>query len=94
MAPRVWGRVVTNEAKGKGARPGPLFRYPESPGGSPQLLPNDHARLLIELLRPAGPELARRWLAALMLVPAEQRGAVVEAVERQIADEFATSSGG
>lgn len=41
--------------------------------------------MLIELLRPAGPELARRWLAALMLVDAEEREAMVEMVERQVA---------
>lgn len=41
--------------------------------------------MLIELLRPAGVELARRWLAALMLVDRDEREAMVEMVERQIA---------
>jgi len=41
--------------------------------------------MLIELLRPAGPEVARRWLAALMLVDSEEREAMVAMVERQIA---------
>lgn len=33
-------------------------------------------------------ELARRWLAALTLVPEPEREAIVEAVERQLAREF------
>lgn len=45
--------------------------------------------MLVELLRPAGPELARRWLAALLLVPEGERGAVVASVERRIVEEFA-----
>jgi len=49
--------------------------------------------MLTELLKPAGPELARRWLAALMLVPEPERAAVVEAVERQIVAEFAGRTG-
>lgn len=48
--------------------------------------------MLVELLRPTGPELARRWLAALMLVPPDQRAGVVEAVEEQIVREYAPSS--
>ncbi|MCC6230448.1 MAG: hypothetical protein IT432_14640 [Phycisphaerales bacterium] len=40
--------------------------------------------MLVELLRPATPELARRWLAALLLVPESERAGVVAAVERQI----------
>lgn len=44
--------------------------------------------MLTELLRPCGPELARRWLAALLLVPADQRESVVQAVEAQIVREF------
>lgn len=47
--------------------------------------------MLIELLRPAGPELARRWLAVLTLVPEHEREAVVRAVERQIHAEFGSS---
>ncbi len=61
------------------------------PAASPTLLPNDHVRMLVELLRPCGPELARRWLAALMLVPPDQRKGVVEAVEQQIVREYASS---
>ncbi|GMV27729.1 MAG: hypothetical protein AMXMBFR58_37600 [Phycisphaerae bacterium] len=48
------------------------------------LVPNDHLRLLVELLQPAGPELARRWLAALLLVHKSDREAVVRAVEQQL----------
>ncbi|USO00305.1 MAG: hypothetical protein H6810_06510 [Phycisphaeraceae bacterium] len=48
--------------------------------------------MLIELLKPAGPELARRWLAALLLVPESEREAVVDAVERQIVGEYASGS--
>lgn len=39
-------------------------------------------------MKPAGPELARRWLAVLTLVPEGDREAVVRAVERQIHAEF------
>ncbi|MEM0983080.1 MAG: hypothetical protein AAGI17_03915 [Planctomycetota bacterium] len=45
--------------------------------------------MMIELLRPVGPELARRWLATLLLVPEAEREAVVAAVERQMALEYA-----
>lgn len=44
--------------------------------------------MLIEMMKPEGPELARRWVAALMLVPEAEREGVVEAVERQIVSEF------
>lgn len=56
---------------------------------SPTLLPNDHLRMLAELLKPAGPELARRWLAALVLAPVEERPAIVESVERRMAEMYA-----
>ena len=41
--------------------------------------------MLIELLRPAGPALARRWLAALLLAPESDREAIVESVEQRMA---------
>ncbi len=44
--------------------------------------------MLIELLQPTGPDLARRWLAALLLVPRDERQSVVESVERRIASMF------
>jgi len=47
--------------------------------------------MLTELLRPCGPELARRWLAALMLVPEDERQRVVEAVEAQIVRDYGPS---
>lgn len=50
--------------------------------------PNDHVRAIIELLRPASPDLARRWLAALLVVPVPDRAALVEAIERRIADTY------
>lgn len=49
------------------------------------LSPNDHARMLVELLRPGGVELARRWVAALLLAPPGEREGVVAAVEEQMA---------
>ncbi len=56
------------------------------------LLPSDHVRLLVELLRPLTPELARRWLSALLLVPGEERSAVVARVERAIVDAYSGTS--
>jgi len=44
--------------------------------------------MLVEVMKPMGPELARRWVAALMLVPDSEREAVVQAVEQQIASEY------
>jgi len=35
--------------------------------------------------------LARRWVAALMMVPEGERAAVVQAVEKRIVDEFGAS---
>jgi len=53
--------------------------------------------MIVELLRPAGPELGRRWLAALLLVPEAERVAVVEAIEAKLATTYGrphASSGG
>lgn len=50
--------------------------------------PSDHAKMLTELLRPAGPELARRWLAALLLAPVEEREGIVAAVEQKISEMY------
>ena len=52
------------------------------------LLPNDHLRMLIELLRPDNIELTRRWVAALMLAPESERSQIVSAVEKQLVEEF------
>lgn len=62
--------------------------------GSPGLLPNDHARTLVELLRASqggGIDLARRWVAALMLVPEREREAVVSAIESRIVQQYAAA---
>lgn len=48
--------------------------------------------MLIELMRLAGgggTELARRWVAALLSVPAEDRRALVEEVEARISEVYA-----
>ena len=50
------------------------------------LLPNDHVRALVELLQPGGPDLARRWVSALLLVPIDQRESLVREVERRIVE--------
>ncbi|MEO1583017.1 MAG: hypothetical protein AAFR96_00410 [Planctomycetota bacterium] len=49
--------------------------------------------MMIEMLRPAGPELARRWLAILTVVPEHERAGVVEAVERSVHAEFGPTHG-
>jgi hypothetical protein len=41
--------------------------------------------MLVELLQPLGPDLVRRWVATLLMVPREEREGVVEAVERRVA---------
>lgn len=76
----------TVEGKGPAARGDTL-----PPLASAPLSPGEHLSILVEMMRPTGPELARRWLAALTLVPGEQREAVVAAVERQIVAEFVDS---
>lgn len=58
------------------------------------LSPSDHLRMLVELLRPVGPELARRWLAALLLIPADEREAAVEAIETRIAQTYGRTLSG
>jgi hypothetical protein len=45
--------------------------------------------MLVELLRPPGPELARRWLAALAFVPASDREDVVRTIEAHITSIYA-----
>lgn len=59
------------------------------------LLPNDHAKMLVDLLRASGgegAELLRRWVAALMTAPAEERRAIVEAVEQRITELYASDA--
>ncbi len=69
-------------------KPRSLLGPPPVPTASPELSPNDHVKLIVQALRPANPELARRWLAALLAVPADEREAVVEAVETQIVSTY------
>lgn len=64
----------------------PLMSFPGVSDESPKLSPNDHLRMLVELLRPLGTELGRRWLAALLAVPEGERAALVAEVERRIAE--------
>lgn len=51
-------------------------------------MPNDHVKALVELLRGQTPDLARRWLSALLIVPERERESVVSAVERGIVAEY------
>ena len=62
--------------------------------GLPMLSPNDHARMLVELLQPMGAELARRWVAGLLMVPRDEREHVVEAVVGRIAEVYAREDAG
>lgn len=50
--------------------------------------------MLIALLEPAGADLARRWVAALMLVPSEEREEVVRRVEYTIAQTYGSRDNG
>lgn len=61
--------------------------------GLPMLSPNDHARMLVELLQPMGAELARRWVAGLLMVPREERERVVDAVVGRIVEVYAEEAG-
>lgn len=60
--------------------------------GSPMLSLNDHARMLVELLQPMGAELARRWVAGLLLVPRQERERVVDAVIGRIAEVYGSGT--
>lgn len=51
------------------------------------MVPADHARLLVELMRPAGADQARRLVAALLLAPHGRREAAVRAFERRMVEE-------
>ncbi|MDX2148660.1 MAG: hypothetical protein SFZ23_14195 [Planctomycetota bacterium] len=59
---------------------------PSASAASGTLLPSDHVKMLVELLQPVGIELARRWLAALLLVDREEREQVVATIERRIVE--------
>lgn len=45
--------------------------------------------MLVELLKPLGPELSRRWLATLLAVPGSEREKVVAAIEARVAQAYA-----
>lgn len=78
-----------SEQHAKPGRRSPLVppgHDPGEPRASRTLLANDHLRMLIELIRPATPDLARRWTAALLMAPEEEREAIVEAVERRMTE--------
>lgn len=49
--------------------------------------------MLVELLQPLGPELARRWVAALMMVARDEREAMVAAIERRIVELYGPGAG-
>lgn len=66
-----------------------LFTYPSGSDPSQTLSPSEHLRMLVELLEPAGPDLARRWLSALLLVDREDRPALVAEIERRVVAAYA-----
>lgn len=45
--------------------------------------------MLIEMLRPGGPELMRRWVAALLLAPRLEREEIVNEVEGRLVELYA-----
>lgn len=57
-------------------------------------LANEHVLTLIELLKPAGPDLARRLVSALLLAPEAERDGIVEAIEARMVELFAPERGG
>lgn len=68
----------------------PLLELPRD--GDPRAVtPGDHVRLLTELLQPTGPELARRWLAILAMVPREEREEVVRAISQRVVETYGKS---
>jgi|GEM_PF-1403875 len=78
-----------NESSHEEEARAPLLPAPIEPNASNSLNPSDHVRMIVELLRPTGPDLARRWLAALLLVDISDRESVVDSIERQIAETYA-----
>ena len=45
--------------------------------------------MMVEMLRPLGAEMGRRWLATLLLVPLEERAAMVAEIERLVSQQYA-----
>jgi len=81
-----------SEPKGSSPVRHGLLRPANEQSGSQMPSQGDHIRMLIELLQPTGPDLARRWLAALLLVPREDRQSVVESVEDRITSMYASAA--
>ena len=79
--------MMTNQSKDNEQEPD---RDPMTtpPAASHELSPNDHMTLMLELCKPESMTLVRRWVAALMLVPEDQRESIVQAVESQIVADF------
>lgn len=61
------------------------------PDATAPVTAGDHVRLLTELLQPTGPELARRWLAILAMVPREEREDVVRAISSRVVETYGKS---
>jgi len=78
----------TNPEPSEATKP-PLLKCPDGSDGSPRLLPGDDLKLVVEFLRPLGPELARRWLGALLMVDPDEREEMVAAVEQRVVDLYA-----
>ena len=70
----------------------PIIPLDRTPGRSPAPSPADHVRTLVELLRPAGPDLARRLVAALLLAPVDEREAIVESIEAKMVELYSSTS--
>ncbi|MEM8834995.1 MAG: hypothetical protein AAGD00_04150 [Planctomycetota bacterium] len=51
-----------------------MISPPTEPLESPTLSPSDNVRMIVELLKPAGPELARHWLATQSEKQSKPRG--------------------
>lgn len=50
--------------------------------------------MMVALLEPAGPDLARRWVALLLMVDAEDRPGLVAEMERRVVAAYAPPAGG
>ena len=66
----------------------PLWQSPSGCSDSVTLSPNDHTKMLVELLQKLGPELVRRWVASLLTVDRDEREAMVEMVEKYVAEHY------
>ena len=64
--------------------PKTIATLPTAPDESPTPSPNDHLKMIVELMRPAGADLARRWLAALLIAPEDERESIVASVEARM----------